>query len=156
MAYGCLCIMMFLICPATMQAQAIKVWKAMAQKGSGGIAGSRSCRYTFVLQGKNMHSVQADSLWVGDHATDLKDGRSCVPLAGFNGRVPTMTITTTVHLPNEYHAPVPPGNTVRKPPVAPPPPAYRGVALFIYHQRGKRHTLAIPATTEWLPEVSYP
>ncbi len=149
-------IIVYLLWPAAMQAQAIKVWKATAQNAYGGIAGSRSCRYNFVLQGKDLPYIEADSLWIGDHATDLKGRNSGIPQKGFNGRTPTLTLTATVHQPNEYRVPVPPNDNTPTPPTAIPPPVYRGVALLIYHWQGKRYTLAIPKINEWLPTVSYP
>jgi hypothetical protein len=148
-------ILMWVLCPMALQAQGIKVRKATAQNAYGGVAGSRSCRYFFVLQGKDLKQAEADSLWIGDHATDLKDKQSGIPQYGVNGSLPTLTLTATVHQPNANRVPIPPNDNSPKPPEA-APPEYKGVALFVYHLHGKRCTLTIPKITEWLPAVSYP
>ena len=143
-----------LLSPATTHAQLVKAGKATAQNAYGGIAGSRSCRYSFVLQGKDLPLIQADSLWIGSHGTDLKDKNNCLLKPGYSGKMPTLTITTTVHMPNEYRL----QPTFIKDSTTPTatPPVYRGVALLVYHRRGNRYTLTIPKITEWLPAVSYP
>ena len=154
-ATGYLYLIMLLLPAVQTKAQDVKLVKATAQNAYGGIAGSRSCRYLFVLQGKDIPRLQPDTLWIGDHATDLSK-KNNLPQKGFRGRTPTLTVTETVHMRNSHQQPVSTDGKQDSESTLPTPPKYKGVALIVYQLNGKRHILIIPKVTEWLPAMPYP